>query len=118
MNTKETNNETAASESHSVNQANLYQPESKSTLLLILFALYAIIYAIAWKCKFAIGSIDLSILLLIVALHFRLARKKFAEGKAVRKYDAQTRKIALWFIYFAILITVVPMLLFVFGDFL
>lgn len=68
--------------------------------------------------KFAIGSIDLSILLLIVALHFRLARKKFAEGKAVRKYDTQTRKIALWVIYFVILITVVPMFLFVFGDFL
>jgi len=49
MNTKETNNEPAASESHSVNQANLYQPKSKRTLLLILFALYAIIYAIAWK---------------------------------------------------------------------
>lgn len=116
MNTNNTNNEPAATESHSVNQADCYQPKSKSTLLLILFALYAIIYAIAWKYKFAIGSIDLSILLLIVALYFRLARKKLAEGNAVKKYNTQTRKIALWVIYFEILITVVPLLLFIFGD--
>lgn len=116
MGTNKTNNEVAKDESHSVNQLTFYQPKSKSTLLLIIFVSCIIIYAIAWKYKLPIGSIDLSLLLFIIALYFRLARKKVAEGHVVLKYDKQTRKVALWVICFTIIITFLPMLIFIFGD--
>lgn len=109
-------NYSAATNNSSLNEQKSFQPKNKSSFLLIVFSLYAIIYIVSWRLKLPIGTFDLSILLLIVAFYFRLANNKLSDGKPDKKYDYQTRKIALLIIYFVILVTVVPFLLFVFAG--
>lgn len=116
MSSKEIINNSISSENGSENTHKNNQAKNKSILLLILFTIYAIAYAIIWKYKLGVAPIDLSFVLLVVALYFRLARKKLTEGKTIKRYNHQTRKIALWIIYIAIIFTIIPMLAFVLGD--
>lgn len=116
MSSKEIINNSISSENGSENTHKNNQAKNKSILLLILFTIYAIAYAITWKYKLGVAPIDLSFVLLVVALYFRLARKKLAEGKIIKRYNHQTRKVALWVICIAIIFIIIPILAFVLGD--
>lgn len=111
-------NEKMVSENHLKNSSNNYQEKNGNLPLLVILVLYAVLTAISWKYRFSIGLIDLSFLLLIIALYFRFAKKKLIEGNSVKKYDHPTRQTALWIIFFVIIINVLLLLLFVLGDFL
>lgn len=113
-------NEKMVSENHLKNSSNNYQEKNGNLPLLVILVLYAVLTAISWKYRLFMGlpNIDLSFLLLIIALYFRFAKKKLIEGNSVKKYDHPTRQTALWIIFFVIIINVLLLLLFVLGDFL
>lgn len=112
-------NNSKETESISKNEENVFKAKNSSIILMVLFVLYAIIFAIIYfmygTLVLSASVIDMSAVLIVISLYFRLAKKKLSDGNKVKKYDEQTRKMARTIIILVISFTILPVLLFTLG---
>jgi hypothetical protein len=106
-------------ETVSKNGTSVFQAKNGSTILIVLFILYAIIFAVIWiisgkNLVYTLGKVvDVSVVLIAISTYFRVARKKLPDGSKVKKYNEQTRKNAFAIIALTISINALLWVLFI-----